>query len=183
MTEVAWAYKGKDLEARAQGMPHKLMFHLRRPMFEASWEQRRTRPGIGDKTTAAFFRILPKFVPLNVFQFHTPADETEQLFGDSLKATVADYEARAGSAPLAPPNINLDTGRPIHPGQYRYGDMTFARWLDRLARAHFASINPAMRESLLGFYDDTTRDGMNKDGRKWREIQRELRELQASGIR
>ena len=182
MTEVAWAYKGKELEARAHDLPHQSMFHLRRANIEASWEKKRSKPGIGDKLTAGFFRILPKFGPLNVFQFHTPTPETEQLFADSLKATVVDYESQLAAPRVDPPNINLDTGGPIRPGEYRYGDMTFARWLDQLDRSHFALVDPPMRDSLLGFFADFAGNGMKKDGRKWRKIQQELKDLKAAPI-
>ncbi len=181
MTEVAWALKGKDLETCAHDVHHQTLFHLNRANIEASWEKKRTRPGLGDKLVAAFIRIIPKVGPLNVFQFHLPTNQSEELLAESLKATVADYEVQLGPAHVNPPNINLDTGRLTHPGEYHFGDMTYARWLDRLDHSHFASINPAMRDSLLGFFNDPAKkDGMRRDSRKWRKIQRELADLKAA---
>jgi hypothetical protein len=182
MTRVAWAMKREKLEASAHDVQHRELFHLDRANIEASWERTRTLPGLGDKLTAAMIHIIPKVGPLNVFQFHTPTYESESLLAVSLKATVADYKVKLASAHVDAPNINLDTGGPIHPGGYRFGDQTFAIWLDRLDHTHFAHVDPALRASLLGFYAEPGKDGMRRNGRKWRKIQRELRDLKAASV-
>jgi hypothetical protein len=180
MTEVAWAGRGKTLEERATGLHHKSLFHLRGAAIEASWEKTRERPGVGDKLTALVFRVIPKVGPLNAFDFHAPTEEAEQLFSDSLKATVADYEARVRNVRFDPRDINLDTGRPTTPGEYRHGDTTFAKLLHQLQRTHFATMTPALQEKLLGFYSDSTYNSMRPKARQWRRIQRELEQLKAA---
>jgi hypothetical protein len=180
MTEVAWALKGKALEERATSVHHKTLFHLRREDLDKAWEKTRTRPGPGDKVTAFAFRILPKVGPLDVFQFHTPTEETEQLFADSLKATIADYEKRVGEARLDPPDINLDTGQPTRSGEYRHCDRTFAKLLHRLEQTHFAATPPALRNSLLDFYNESARDTMRRKPRRWPRAMRDLQELEAA---
>jgi hypothetical protein len=182
MTDVAWAYKGKTLEDRATGLHHKSLFHLAHPNIEASWDAKRARPGVGDNVLALAVHILPAIGFLNVFQFRTPTEDADQLFSESLKATVADYELQLSPTRVDPPNINLDTGRLTHPGEYRFGDLTFARWLDRLDRSHFSQLNAAMRESLVNFYSDPIHNGLREDGRKWRKIQRELGDLKAAPV-
>ena len=174
MTEVAWALKGKPLEECATNVHHRSLFHLRRESIDAKWEKTRSRPGPGDKLTALVIRILPKFGPLNAFQFHVPTQTTEQLLADSLKATITMYEARIEQAD--PPDINLDTGRPTRPGEYRYCDQTFAKLLFRLERTHFATITPGLRDELLSFYQDSGHDSMRKKPRQWRRVTRDLDE-------
>ena len=177
MTEVAWAGRGKSLEKCAAGMPHHSLFHLGRPKIEDYWEKKRERPGVGDKLAAYLFTIVPKIGPLNALDFHTPTEETEKLFSESLKATVADYESRVGQARLVAPNINLDTGRPTSPGEYRYGDRTFAELLHRLESRQFSTVTPELRENLLSFYRDSTHDSLRKKPRKWRRVERALQKL------
>ena len=111
MTEVAWALKGKPLEERATNVHHRSLFHLRRANIDAKWELTRRRPGPGDKLTALVIRILPKFGPLDAFQFHVPTDTTEQLLADSLKATITMYEARIGQLRTRPTLILTPGGR------------------------------------------------------------------------
>jgi Zinc dependent phospholipase C len=179
MTEVAWAGRGKSLEERAKGLHHRSLFHLRLVDTEAG-RFSRTKPGPGDKLTAMVFSIVPKFGPLNCFQFHTPTDQTDQLFADSLKATIGEYARRVKDAQFDLPDINLDTGRPTHPGDYRTCDQTYARLLHQLERTHFALITPALRENLLGFYSESTHDSLRKKHRRWRRVQKELKELRAA---
>ncbi len=179
MTKVAWALKRTDLEERATSLQHRNLFHLRSEKLDAAWEKTRTRPGPGDKLLAFVFRILPKVGPLNAFQFHTPTEETEQLFAGSLKATIGEYKRKIEDARLDPADINLDTGRPTRPGEYRYCDRTYAQLLEQLRHYHFATVTPALRDSLLSFYSDSEHDTVRKKHRQWRRVQRNLRELQA----
>ncbi len=180
MTKVAWALKEKDLDERAGSVHHRSLFHLRHADIEASWEKTRTRPGLGDKLAASIFRLVPKVGPLDVLQFHPPTDETEQLFADSLKATIADYELKVGDPRFKLPAINLDTGRPIRPGEYRYCDGAFAQLLHRLELAHFAGTPPALRDNLLSFYSDTSRNTLRRKPRRWRRVMRDLKELRTA---
>jgi hypothetical protein len=180
MTRVAWALKEKTLDESAGSVHHKSLFHLRHADIEASWEKTRTRPGIGDKLTASIFRLVPKVGPLDVLQFHPPTDETAQLFADSLKATIADYESRIGDPRFDLPAINLDTGQPIRPGEYRYCDGAFAQLLHKLELVHFAGTPPALRDNLLSFYRDTSRNTLRRKPRHWRRAMRDLKELSAA---
>jgi hypothetical protein len=182
MTEVAWALRGKSLEQRATDLHHRSLFHLRRVTVEAKWEKTRSRPGPGDKLTAWVFRVVPKIGPLNAFDFHTPTQETEQLFADSLKATVADYEQRAKDARFDPPNINLDTGKPTRLGDYRTCDQAYSRLLHKLQHTHFTTTTPALRGNLLGFYSESAHQAAPQRGRSWRRVQRELKEMKASPL-
>ena len=180
MTMVAWALKRKDLEERATSVHHKSLFHLRRESIDQAWEKTRNRPGLGDQMTAFLIRILPKVGPLDFFQFHVPTDETEQLLAGSLKATVADYEVKVADARFDPPDINLDTGRPTRPGEYRYCDRTFAQLLHRLEKTHFAAMTPALRDDLLGFYRDSSHDTVRRKPRQWRRVMRDLNKLEGA---
>ena len=109
MTEVAWALRRKELEGRTSEKYHEQLYHLSRKSYEA-WRKTYARPGVGDKLTAFVFRLIPKFGPLNVINFHTPTRVTEQLFADSLRATIADYDKALQEALVTrfdPPNVNL----------------------------------------------------------------------------
>jgi hypothetical protein len=179
MTKVAWALRGKTLEERATNVHHRKLFHLRRSDGEVG-KYVETKPGPGDKLVAFVIRLVPKVGPLAVFQFHTPTAQTEQLFADSLRATIGDYEHRVQNASDdAPPDINLDTGRPTNPGEYRYCDQTYAKLLHKLKRTHFAMMTPELRSNLLDFYRDSEHDIVRKKHRQWRRVQRDLGKLKA----
>ena len=61
------------------------------------------------------------------------------MFLRSFDTTVSHFrtrvaEARAGRR-LDLPNLNLDTGRPWKPGDYRLADETYAKWREKRAKA------------------------------------------------
>ncbi len=181
MSKVAWALRQKQLEERASGVAHGNLYHLPRKSYQA-WLKFYVRPGAGDKVLAFIFRLIPKFGPLNAFDFHTPTLETETLFADSLKATVDKYQSEVESvrrSEVDPPNVDLDTGRAIEPGEYRLGDQAHAKLLHKLERTHFAEVTPGLRDDLLSFYGDSTDDTVRKKHRRWRRVLRDLAELKA----
>ncbi|HEY6293506.1 MAG TPA: zinc dependent phospholipase C family protein [Terriglobia bacterium] len=182
MTEVAWALRRKELEERASGVHHQQLYHLSRRCYR-DWQKTYTRPGAGDKLTAFLFRLFPKFGPLSVFDFHTPTVETEQLFADSLKATVESYEAQLEAARAGaydPSDVDLDTGRPTRPGEYVYCDRTYAKLLHKLEGTHYAAVSPELRDNLLSFYEDSAADTLREQPGKWRAVSRDLAEFKAA---
>jgi len=182
MTEVAWALRRKELEERALGQHHAQLYHLSRRSYEA-WRKTYTRPGLGDKLTAFVFRLIPKFGTLSAFDFHTPTLLTEQLFADSLGATVEDYNKALHAPPVDrfdPPNVNLDTGRPTRPGEYASCDRTYAELLHKLKGQRFAGVTPALRDNLLSFYSNSTDDTVRRKHRRWRGVMRDRDELKAA---
>jgi zinc dependent phospholipase C len=176
MTKVAWALRKKQLEERASGVHHAELYHLPRDCYRA-WQKNYTRPGLGDKFMAFTFRLLPKFGPLSAFDFHAPTLQTERLFADSLKDTVQRYEVRLRAVQADrydPPDVDLDTGRPTRPGEYRFCDLAYAKLLHKLKRAHFAGVTPALRDNVLSFYTDSAGDELKTQAREWRKVSRDL---------
>jgi Zinc dependent phospholipase C len=182
MTEVAWALRKKELEQLASGRQHEQLYHLPRQSYEA-WRKTYTRPGLGDKFTAFIFRLIPKFGPLSVLDFHAPNLLTQQLFADSLRATVEDYNKELRAAQVSgfdPPNLNLDTGVPTRPGEYVFCDRTYAELLHKLEHKRFADVTPALRDHLLSFYKDPADNTVREQHRQWRRAMRDLDKLKAA---
>lgn len=182
MTEVTWALRKNELEADASSLKHKHLYHLSRAGY-AGWRKTYSKPGIGDKLMAQVFRLVPKVGPFNAIQFHTPTEQTEQLFADSLKATVQGYESQVRAVEAGrfdPTNMDLDTGQPTRPGEYLYCDRTYATVLHKLESAHFAAITPSLRSNLLSFFSNSADNSVRKHHRQWRQVLRELDELKAA---
>jgi hypothetical protein len=182
MTEVAWVLRRKELEERASALQHKRLYHLPHKSY-AAWEKTRSKPGAGDKLTAFIFRLIPKFGPLNAFDFHAPTVHTEQLFADSLKATVQSYEPQLRAAQAGrfdPPNVDLDTGRPTQPGEYVHCDQTYAELLHRLQATRFAHVTPELRDNVITFYEEPADNVVRNHHKRWRRVLRDLDELKAT---
>src|SRR5258708_6178275 len=100
---------------------------LHRPTTTASDSKCRSRYCSGPKFVAFPFRLVPKFGPLSTFQFHGPTLNTEQLFADSLKVTVENYEMELQwlrTPRFDPLDVNPATGQPTRSGAYRHADQT-----------------------------------------------------------
>ncbi len=182
MTEVAWALRRKQLEERASALHHRRLYHLSHKSYEA-WRNTYTKPGVGDKFAAFIFRLVPKFGALNAFDFHAPTLLTEQLFADSLKATVQDYDSKLRAAHAGrfdPPNVDLDTGRSTRSGEYTYCDRTYARLLHKLKSTHFAGVTPELRDHLISFYGDAADNAVRSKRGQWRRVLHDLGELKAA---
>lgn len=182
MTEVAWALRGKQLEERASGVHHAELYHLSRESYK-DWRKYYSRPGRGDKVMAFTFRLLPKFGPLSAFDFHAPTLQTEKLFADSLRDTVGRYEARLQAVQAErydPPDMDLDTGRPTRPGEYRFCDRTYAKLLHKLKRAHFAGVTPELRDNLASFYANSASDQLKAHAQESRKVSRDLAAFKAA---
>lgn len=182
MSEVTWALRKKQLEALAHGAEHQHLYHLSRTSYEA-WRNTYTKPGPGDRVEALLFRLVPSVGPLCVIQFHAPTLQTQKLFADSLQVTVQKYDSKlraleAGNAD--PPDINLDTGRQVRPGEYVHCDLAYAELLHKLDQRHFTGISPELRVDLLDFFDHSGNNSMKAKPRKWRKVQREVERLRAA---
>ncbi len=114
------------------------------------------------------------------FNFTRPTEQTEQLFADSLRATIADYEVHVRNVQADFPEVDLDTGRPTQPGEYRYCDLTYAQLLHKLVRTHFATMTPELRSNVLGFYRESDNDTVRRQHLRWRHVMRDLEQLKAT---
>ena len=113
------------------------------------------RPGPGARFIALLFHLIPKFGPFKAFGFKLPTPEVERMFEGSFDAAVrrnrsSFAQAEAGGLRLS--NRDLDTGRPVSPGEYALTDRTYDKLLEKLAQKKFDGVTPAIRENILDFY-------------------------------
>src|ERR1035441_9545394 len=77
------------------------------------------------------------------------------MFEDSFDAAVnRDRQTMAGikAEDLKISNRDLDTGKPVKPGEYMLTDKTYDALLKKLAAKKFDGVTPELRENILGFY-------------------------------
>jgi len=159
MTKVAWQVKKDEIQKDEPGITRdKFLYHLSRSSYEKNWSKDYRKPGLGTMILAFLFRLIPKIGPFSAFSFRTPTPETEKLFMGSFNLALQNYEGllrdekTQGSVNLA--NDNFDTGSVTKPGEYPLADITYANFVDRLARNHFAQVTPELQSALLGYYTD-----------------------------
>jgi len=156
VTRTAWALKHDEiLQLQPAVSRRQFLYNIKRGSYEKEWGRAYKRPGLGARIFAVFIRVLPKVGPLKGLSFKVPTPETERMFEDSFNAAVRrDREsfAQARNGDLKIANRDLDTGKPVHPGEYLLTDKTYDRLLAKLTAKKFAGVTPELRANILDFY-------------------------------
>jgi len=158
MTQVALkTHKKEFVKEKPTFAKKEFLYHLSRASYEKEWGKDYTRPGFGTRFLAAILRLMPKVGPFKGLAFNSPTAQTEDLYIQSIDATVVDYrnflkEERAGTLKL--PNVDFDTGAPTKPLEYSLTDSAYGKLLKQLAKQKFAGTSPELRANILDFYSD-----------------------------
>ena len=153
MTKVAWDSKRSDIEKLSPGVTRtKFVYALPQRQYNKEWDGKYKRPGPWTRFLAFIFRAIPTVGPFKVLSFKPVPDKAERAFLKSFELTVEAYKQelnaeRQRSLKLA--NYNLDTGKPVKPGDYRLADNAYALLLDK-ASGH--PISPELRKNILDFF-------------------------------
>ena len=137
LTRVAWEMKKDDIEKLSPGMTReKFIYAMSRPDYEKEFGREYEKPGFQSKLMAVVLKVLPKVGLLKSFAFKLPPPEAEKLFAQSVEATVSQYRRllAQSNGKLDLTNLDFDTGRPTHAGEYPLADETYADLLKKLGR-------------------------------------------------
>jgi hypothetical protein len=188
MTKTAWELKKDEIEKASPGITReKFIYNLSRASYEKEWGREYEKPGFFAKTTAFFFRVMPKVGPFKALDFKPPPPEAERLFIESFDATLVRYRAllareRAGNLDLD--NRDLDTGRPVRAGEYKLADETYAKLVRKLADHGFEGVTPDLRENILAFYANLDAPiATKRDKDDWRKTLRAIEALKTAQAR
>ena len=132
------------------------------------------QPGFGARLLSAFIGILPKVGPLRALKVAVPSAQAQATYRASFRQTVREYcsllnEQQKSRAAL--PNIDFDTGKETHLGEYPLADETYGEWLRKLAKDDFKALSPPMKQHILSFFANPGKapadaDEKEKDKRK-----------------
>jgi len=155
-TKAAWSLKKEEIIKRQPTVSRKqFLYNIKRASFEKEWGTNYDRPGFGARTLAFVFGLMPRFGPLKGLGFKVPTPQTEQMFEDSFDAAVkrdrqSFADAKVGDLRIS--NRDLDTGKPVRPGEYLLTDRTYDKLLVKLAEKKFNGVTPELRENIVNFY-------------------------------
>ncbi|HEV2198989.1 MAG TPA: zinc dependent phospholipase C family protein [Bryobacteraceae bacterium] len=156
LTKTAWSIKSDEIQRDQPTVSRKqFLYNMKRASFEQEWGATYDRPHLGARVLALLFRLVPKVGPFKGLAFKVPTPQTERMFEDSFDAAVTRdresfAEAKAGDLKIS--NRDLDTGKPVKPGEYLLTDITYDKLLVKLAEKKFAGVTPELRANILGFY-------------------------------
>lgn len=188
MTKVAWETKKDEIEKLTPGITRsRFVYALSRASYEQKFGKEYEKPGFWAKTTALFFRAIPKVGPFKALAFKTPTPEAERLFFKSFEETVNLFNSlardiRANRLQLS--NRNIDTGRATRAGDYKLADKAYAELVDELSEDNFQNISPELRRHVLEFYSDLSAPiETRKDKGDWQKLVSALDRLKRAETR
>lgn len=181
-TRVAWRLKKDDLVKKRPGVTRRaFIYNLSRASYRKEWDGKYRRESPGSVVLAFVIRILPKVGPLRALAFKAPDAQTERLFEDSFDRTLTEYRALlrdAGAKKLALANIDLDTGNPTRPAEYKLADKAYSKLAIDLGEKPAAAVDPKLRENILSYYRDLDLPFATKKKRKdWQRTVTALQKL------
>ncbi|MBD1398631.1 zinc dependent phospholipase C family protein [Pontibacter sp. JH31] len=158
LTKAAWQAKNGDIQKASPGATRrKFHYHMSRAEFNKTWGNDYERPNIFARFVAWIIKVLPKIGPLQTLAFKPPTPEAEKLFYHSFNTTVENYtkliqQLRQQQDKLQLTNMQLDTGKPTIPADYKLTDETYAKLVLKLTKSDFEHMSPALRQNILEFY-------------------------------
>lgn len=157
-TGIAWKlYRGDISTVEPTATSQTFVFRLPRADFEKQFGKAFLEPGYFVRFVSLLGNLLPNVGPLKRLPYKPLPAEVRQLYADGFHHAVATYQAtlaNSGSGRLRLANVDLDTGRATHAGEYELADKAHAELLQRLAREHFANLPAGLGADLLAYYRD-----------------------------
>ena len=182
MTRVALLARKKEIVSETPNFnARQFRYNLSRANYQREWGKGYRRPGFGTRVLAFFLRFVPKVGPFRALDFKIPTQKTEDLYIASVNHSLDNYRGllgEAGAKDLHLANMDFDTGRPTHAGEYALCDDAYAHLLDQLAQHNFDRVTPELRENILSFYAGSVGpNAIRKKTVAWQKTQDELQRL------
>jgi hypothetical protein len=185
MTKVAWELKKDEIQKSRPGITReKFLYNLSQADYEKEFGIEYEKPGMFAKTTAWFFRVVPKVGPFKALAFKPPTPEAEKYYMESFNTTVSEYRTllkQVNGTKIELVNMDFDTGKPTQAGEYKLADEAFADLLQKLAKHNFEGASPELRQNIIAFYGNLNAPIATKhDKDDWQETLRALEKLKAA---
>src|SRR5262249_28368852 len=136
MTKVAWQSKRSDIEKLSPKVTRsKFVYALPLKQYNKEWDVKYQKPGLWTRFLAFIFRAVPTVGPFRVLSFKPVPNQAEREFLRSFDQTVIAYRADLTAErqeTLKLNNVNLDTGKPVKPGEYRLADQSYVVLQEKL---------------------------------------------------
>lgn len=182
MTRVALIARKKEIVQETPNFnARKFRYYLSRAAYQKEWGKGYREPGFGTRLLAIILMVVPKVGPFKALDFKIPTKTTEDLYIASVDKTVENYRQLlhdAGSKDFHLANMDFDTGKITHAGEYRMTDDAYARLLNQLAQGGFAIVSVELRQNILDFYSDPNAPlATKRNPADWKKMQDELQQL------
>jgi hypothetical protein len=184
MTRVALLARKKEIVKETPNFnSRKFRYYLSRAAYQKEWGKGYRRPGFTERLLAFFLNFIPKVGPFKALDFKIPTQKTEDLYIASINRTVENYKHLIADVTAAKAHLNdmdFDTGKPTHAGEYAMADNAYGHLLNQLADDNFSQVTPELQKNLLAFYADPNAPlSTKKNAAAWEKTRQEVEKLKA----
>jgi len=187
VTRAAWRMrKDEILKANPSSNARSFHYKMKRKAYIKEFGSSRTKGNLGERLMAFLIRILPKVGPLKAFTFKDPGPKGEETFIKSFDTVLVHYHAALASLhkkPLELPDVDYDTGKPTHIGEYELADKSYAKLVEKLDDSKFNNLTATLKQNIVNFYDKTDSTAMSKKYPKdWKKTYTCLQALRSANV-
>jgi hypothetical protein len=184
LTKVAWETKKDEIARNNPRITRStFVYGYSRKRFEKEFGTNYKKPAFSQKFFAFILRFVPKIGPFKPLDFKRVTPETESMFLESIKLTVANYQALLANVDIGQlklENKNIDTGKQTAAGEYLMTDKTYIKLLAKQAEKNFKDTTAEMKNDLLVFFSNFDAAAtIKQDKNQWRKHQQALERLKA----
>jgi hypothetical protein len=188
ITKAAWASKKNEIQkATPTATSNSFVYRMHRRNYYHEFGKADERPTFFAELLSIFIRIAPKIGPLKPLKFKIPGPDGEKLFIRSFDTTVVAYHLQIAvlrSNDIELPNIDYDTGKPTHAGEYPLTDQAYDQWLLDLHCKCFDALTSSLKANILAFNAHRQWIAHNKKERRHvQQIQCALEQLKMTDVK
>lgn len=183
LTKSAYKSNKAEIDKMHPGMTvKKFKYGLSRRSFNLEYGKERKESKFFAKATVFIISILPKVGPLKTLKFVSPGDEGQKLFAQSFVAISKNYVVALGEVTdpgFSLPDIDFDTGKPTHLGEYPLADKTYGELVEKLHKQGYKNITPELQNNIVNYYNnaDTTKLILTKHPEDWAKTSASLKRI------
>ncbi|MDO3643008.1 MAG: zinc dependent phospholipase C family protein [Mucilaginibacter sp.] len=187
VTRAAWRMrKDEILKANPAANAHSFHYKMKRKAYIKEFGSSHTTGTLGQKLVAFLIRILPKVGPLKALTFKDPGPKGEETFIKSFDTVLVHYHGALShlhKKPLELPDVDYDTGKPTHIGEYELADMSYAKLIENLEESKFTNLTANLKRNIVNFYDKADTAAMSKKYPKdWKKTYSCLQALRSASV-
>ncbi|MBV8770781.1 MAG: zinc dependent phospholipase C family protein [Deltaproteobacteria bacterium] len=172
-TGITWELYREGIESLEPGITRDRFLHaMSRADFVRHFGHAFDEPGYFFRFFDFLGNLLPNIGPFTRLPYKPLPAEAKQLYVDAFHKASEQYRKEVAVAAVRRvqlPNLNLDTGRPDHAGEYPPADKAYAELLQRQAQYHFVRMPTALRSDMLNHFHGPQRALMFGESSRQRE--------------
>jgi hypothetical protein len=183
LTKSAYNSNKNEINKLHPGMTvKKFKYKMSKRSFNLQYGKEHKQPKFFARVVGLIIGILPKVGPLKSLKFKSPGTEGQKLFAQSFNAILSNYHmalAEVGKPGFKLPDIDFDTGKATHLGEYPLADNTYATLVEKLQKQGYKNITPQLQSNIVRYYinADTARLVINDHPERWAKTSVEVKQI------